>query len=58
MTAGVDVNLARLDELAARIAVDPFAVGEMEEFLHSLPVDELERLREVVAARHNRRRSK
>jgi hypothetical protein len=30
----------------------------MEEFLHSLPLDELEPLREVVAGRHNPRRSK
>lgn len=31
MSADEDVHLARLSELTDRIAVDPFAVGEMEE---------------------------
>jgi hypothetical protein len=58
LSADEDVHLAHLSELTDRMAVDPFAVGEMEEFLHSLPLDERERLREVVAGRHNPRRSK
>lgn len=47
MTADEDANLRRLDELAERIAANgPYAFGQMRTFLHSLPVAELERLRE------------
>lgn len=59
MSGDEDANLARLDDLTERIAaMEPYAVGDMQAFLSSLPVGELERLREVVAARNNTRRSK
>lgn len=38
LSADEDRPLAGVSELTDRIAVGPFAVGEMEEFLHSLPL--------------------